>query len=173
MNGNKRELIITQRERHLRKVITTATKAAEARLRDAIQGEALVEQICEAIHVLGSGVEMRDLFNTGQLDRVFLTNDRATQVRASADLACKLLGKVLPDLKSVEMTADGAGVGITILTYVPRTPLEEIILDANAEASAGEALPDSSAESSASDAVVIESDARHTGDPQPQEISFI
>lgn len=86
-----------------------ARREARKQLRESIQGRHLLLSIEDIVKRLTSGVELTVDPPPGvDPDTVSLSNDRISALRAALDAHFKLLNKVLPDLKAVELTgADG------------------------------------------------------------------
>jgi len=98
-----------------------AVKRAEDRveerehLRLEIESRKLLSGMHDIFHTLISGVEVSAFQDTDDIDDdgrqiqriVPLSRDRVASLKAAADVADKLLKKVLPDLKQIEMVDPG------------------------------------------------------------------
>lgn len=77
-------------------------------LRLEIQARGLIEGMQEDVVKLRYGIEFSQILkdDAGNAAVVPLTKDRITSIKCAADIAGKLLDKVLPSLKQVELTDD-------------------------------------------------------------------
>ena len=95
-----------------------AIKRAENRveerehLRLEIKSRRLIEEMQEAALMLFIGVELKTDKETNESILIPLGRDRIASLKAGADIADKLLKKVLPDLKQIELQdGDRGGEG--------------------------------------------------------------
>lgn len=97
----------------------------QERLRNTINGGAVVRSIGHCIGTLIAGEESRLLGE--EIVSVPLSAERVTALRAAMDGSLRLLDKLLPSLKSVEVDSSVGGVApagtvIKVVTNVPRDP---------------------------------------------------
>jgi len=81
-------------------------------LRLEIKSRKMIEEMQEAAIMLFTGVELFEDKETGEAVLRPLGRDRIASLKAGADIADKLLKKVLPDLKQIELQdSTGGGEG--------------------------------------------------------------
>ncbi len=91
--------------------IKRAERRVEERehLRLEIKSRKLIEEMQDAAFMLFTGVDIRDdiMDENGRPAIIPLTRDRIAGLKAAADISDKLLKKVLPDLKQIELQDGG------------------------------------------------------------------
>ena len=107
---------------------------AQDRLRRTIDGTAVVNSIGHAINTLLTGEEDRLIGE--EMVRVPLTSDSIMSLRAAADSSQRLLDKLLPSLKAVDVSgevsnplAQQLGTMIKVVTAIPRDPKDSAVPD--------------------------------------------
>jgi hypothetical protein len=104
--------------------------AEQERLRKTISGVAVVQTISVCVGKLMDGDEQRTI--AGEAVRVPLSSERVMSLRAAMDGSLRLLDKLLPSLKSLEVEAPngavvgGGGVTYQIVTNIPRDPNQKV-----------------------------------------------
>lgn len=93
------------------RAINRAEKKFEARehLRLEIKSRRLLDDLDATVIVLRDGVEPIVDRDTGEIDLRPIGRDRVASLKAGADIALKLLNKVLPDIKQVEIQDSSNG----------------------------------------------------------------
>ena len=76
-------------------------------LRLEIQSRKLIEEMQGAAFLLYTGVDVKTDVDTNESVIIPLTRDRIAGLKAAADISDKLLKKVLPDLKQIELQDGG------------------------------------------------------------------
>lgn len=126
---SKQEIICAQDiadlNRELRRTKQSIT-VAQDKLRRTINGGAVVQTIGQCIGTLIAGEETRTL--AGEATVLPLTSDRIMSLRAAMDGSLRLLDKLLPSLKSIDVDgqisapAAGGGTVMKVITQIPRDP---------------------------------------------------
>ena len=83
-----------------------SVKRIRKHLREMVDGEALLGRIEQCHEMLMSGREGIINAATGVTTYVELSTLRTTQLGKALDVQFRLLAKILPDLKSIELTGD-------------------------------------------------------------------
>lgn len=86
----------------------TARARIRKALRESLDGEALMLSIQRCHQMLLDGREGITNAATGEVTYVELGALRTTQIGKALDVQFRLLNKILPDLKSIEMTSEAA-----------------------------------------------------------------
>lgn len=115
---------IQELNRELRRTRQSIT-IAQDRLRRTINGGAVVKSIGYCIGTLIAGEETRSLL--GAPTTLPLGADRITSLRVAMDGSLRLLDKLLPSLKSIDVegainAAAPSGTVYKVVTQVPRDP---------------------------------------------------
>ena len=105
-----------------RRKVRQADADKQRQMRDMIDGKALLSSVQAIMHALLYGMEVRTI--AGEDVEVPIIAERAAQLRTVLDIHMQLLRKILPDLKSVEVTGDAAAVAAAynIITAIARNP---------------------------------------------------
>lgn len=86
------------------RTVSDARKRVRAALRDQINGERILETVGLVLEYLMRGSEPVVDCVTRQTTHVPLTRERVVALKVVLDVQLRLLSKVLPDLKAVEMS---------------------------------------------------------------------
>ena len=78
-------------------------------LREMVDGENILGAIAQVHEIMLTGLEPITNAATGVTAYIELSTLRTTQLGRVLDLNFRLLAKVLPDLKSIELTGDATG----------------------------------------------------------------
>lgn len=122
-----------------------AATRVRAALREQINGEQKLARIEQVVQALLAGEETVTDRATGQQTPVPLTRERVAALKTALDVELRLLSKVLPDLKAVEVTGeDGVPLPASSDRMVLATKLMAIMREGGTLTIEGEAerLPD-------------------------------